>query len=353
MNLDWLLPAWRSVLAQHRHHALLVHGPAGIGKSAFAHALARAWLCEAPQAGGAACERCLACGWFAQGNHPDFRLLTPGAAQEAAGPPEGERGGEREGEQDGERPQGRAGARAAKVARDIRIEQVRALERFVEVSAHRGGCKVVLIDPADALNAAAANALLKTLEEPGGATRFVLVTDRPDALPATVRSRCASLALPMPRAEAAIAWLVAQTGADASLAHTWLSAAGGAPLRARRFADPTESATHRLVMETLAGLPETGIVQAADALSGIEASAWLGSLQCWVADLQRVRAGAGPRFFPERIERLDALAHTSSPAALDRLALQLGTLARAVDHPLNPRLLIEDALLRVRAALAG
>ena len=346
MNFDWLTPAWESALAQRRrqHHALLLHGPAGIGKSAFAQALAQAWLCEAPLADGAACGRCVACGWFAQGNHPDFRLLAPAAAEEAEAADGAEAGG---------RQPGRAGAKSAKPSRDIRIDQVRALERFVGVGGHRGGCKVVLIDPADALSAAAANALLKTLEAPSGATRFVLVPDRPDALPATVRSRCAWLALPMPQAEAAIAWLVAETGADESSARTWLAAAGGAPLRARRFADPAESATHRLIMETLAGLPETGVVQAAEALTGIEAAVWLGVLQCWVADLQRVRAGAGPRFFPERAGRLGALARASSPAALDRLAMQLSALARAVDHPLNPRLLIEDALLRVRAALAG
>jgi DNA polymerase-3 subunit delta' len=345
MIYDWLRPTWQKLLGQREklHHALLIHGPRGIGKSAFATELAQALLCESPRASGGACGRCLACGWFAQRNHPDFRLLTPAAA-------EAERDGDAESAGEGaRRPGSKAGAKPSK---DIRIDQVRDLERFTEVGGHRGGAKVVLIDPADALNTAAANALLKTLEEPSGATRFILVTDRPDALPATIRSRCRSLSLPMPAAEAAAAWLAADAGVGVAQARAWLAAAGGSPLRARRFADPSQAAIHRLLVETLAGIPETGIVQAADALSDVEASVWVATLQTWVVDLQRVCVGAEPRYFPDRVDRLRALSRRTGLRALDRLAAQLAAVARTVDHPLNPRLTIEDALLGVRAALA-
>ncbi len=338
MIYPWLEPSWRAVLAQrHRaHHALLLHGPAGIGKSDFAAELARAWLCELPAADGSACGRCAACGWIAHDSHPDLRVLTP-AAEEAG-----------EGAEGAVRP-----ARASAASRDIRIDQVRALERFVGVGGHRGGCKVVRVDPADALNLAAANALLKTLEEPGAGTRFLLVTHRPDALPATIRSRCLAVPLPLPALEVAAAWLVAETGAERTMALGWLAAAGGAPLSARRFADPTTASTHRLVVETFASLPETSVVRAADALAGIEPSLWVGTLQTWIADLQRCAVGAQPRFFPGRAVRLRALAQATSLQALDGLASGIATLARAVDHPLNPRLMIEDALIRVRAAWAG
>src|SRR5690606_7412124 len=344
MIYDWLKPAWQRLLGQRErlHHALLIHGPRGIGKSAFAAELAQALLCESPRASGEACGHCLACGWFAQRNHPDFRLLTPAAA-------EAERDGDEGAGEVARKPATKAGAKPSK---DIRIDQVRDLERFTEVGGHRGGAKVVLIDPADALNTAAANALLKTLEEPSGTTRFVLVTDRPDALPATIRSRCRALSLPMPAAQTAAAWLAADAGVDVSQARAWLAAAGGSPLHARRFADPSQAAIHRLVVETLAGIPETGIVQAADALSDVEASVWVATLQSWVVDLQRVCVGAAPRYFPDRIDRLRALSRRTGLRALDRLAAQLASVARAADHPLNPRLTIEDALLGVRAALA-
>ncbi len=336
MNYPWLDASWRALLAQRdrTHHALLVHGPAGIGKSDFAAELARAWLCESPAADGSACGGCASCGWIAHDNHPDLRVLAPLAEE----PDDGE----------GAPRSGRAPARST----DIRIDQVRALERFIGVGGHRGGCKVVRIDPADAMNVAAANALLKTLEEPGTGTRFLLVTHRPDALAATIRSRCLAIALSLPMPEVAVDWLVAQTGADRTQAASWLAAAGGAPLRARAFADPATVSTHRLLVETFSSLPETSVVRAADTLAGIEPSLWIGTLQSWIADLQRCCAGAEPRFFPDRAARLRSLSRATTLRALDRLASEIATLARAVDHPLNPRLMIEDALLRVRAALA-
>ncbi len=336
MIYPWLESAWKALLAQRDrpHHALLVHGPAGIGKSGFAAELTRAWLCESPAPDGRACGHCAACGWIASDNHPDLRVLAPAAedadAETAARP-----------------------ARASAASAFIRIDQVRALERFVGVGGHRGGCKVIRVDPADAMNVAAANALLKTLEEPTARTRFLLVTHRPDALPATIRSRCQAVPLSLPRPEVAVDWVVAQTGAERSQALQWLAAAGGAPLRACRFADPATASTHRLLVETFSSLPETAVVQAADALTGIEPSLWVRTLQSWIADLQRCCAGAEPRFFPDRAERLHALSQATSLHALDRLASGIATLARAVDHPLNPRLMIEDALLRVRAAWAG
>lgn len=354
MIYHWLTPIWKQLLAQRAtlHHALLIHGPASIGKSAFAEELARSLLCESPLPDGAACGRCSACGWFAQGNHPDFRRLAPASAEEGG---DGDAGA-------GEEPAGKAGGPSggkggsrsgSKPSRDIRIDQVRALERFTGVGGHRGSTRIVLIDPADAMNAAAANALLKTLEEPSGGARFVLVTDRPDALPATIRSRCRMLALHLPATDEAAPWLAADAGVDLAQARAWLAAAGGAPLRARRFADPAQAAIHRLVVETVAGLPETGIVQAADALVDVAPAIWVATLQTWVVDLQRVCVGAPPRYFPDRAERLGALARRAGLAALDRLAVRLDRTARAVDHPLNPRLMVEDALLEVRAALAA
>lgn len=343
MMFPWLEQPWKVLLRQRErlHHAVLIHGPAGIGKSQFASELARALLCEDAAADGAACGRCASCGWIEQGTHPDLRVLTPASADEN----EDESGEEKAGKKAAKKP--------AKASRDIRIEQVRALERFVEVGGHRGGDKVVLVDPAEALNAASANALLKTLEEPSARTRFVLVTGRPDVLPATIRSRCLAVGLGLPDAAQAARWLADETGADPATASGWLAACGGAPLRACRFADPSAASAHRVLMETLAGLPETGIVRAADALAGIEPPVWIGALQTWVADLQRVCAGAEPRFFPDRVARLRSLSRMTSLHAVDRLAAELSQLARAVDHPLNPRLMIEDALLRVRAALAG
>lgn len=315
------------------HHALLLHGPRGIGKSRLGAALAQAWLCESPDAQGRACDRCPACQWVKSGNHPDLQFLHPEAEDE-------------------DTPAGTtARSRRRKPSTEIRIDQVRALEPFVSMSAHQSGCKVVLVDPADALNVPAANALLKTLEEPGGHTRFVLVSDRPERLPATIRSRCLSVALPLPPADVALEWLTDATATDRSQAAQWLAAAGGAPLQARELADPATGSTHRMLVETFAGLPDTALTDAADRLAGVETAVWSTVLLAWVVDLQRCLAGAGPRFFPAQETVLRVQARRSTPQALSRLGRDIAAAAQFAERSLNPRLMIEDALIRVRSAL--
>jgi len=160
--LPWHEPALRELLAQQDRlpHALLLTGPAGIGKGAFGQALAAALLCETPRnEEEPACGRCPACGWLAAGTHPDLRRLSRHVDD------------------------------AGKVSADIRVEQFRALAEFLTVGAHRGARRVVLIDPADALNTVTANALLKTLEEPGDGM-LILIAAAPDQLLSTIRSRC-------------------------------------------------------------------------------------------------------------------------------------------------------------------
>jgi len=152
----WLVPPLQSLLASRAtlHHALLFSGPEGVGKEWLARSLAAGLLCDQPRENRLACGQCAACRWMSQDSHPDFRLLRPTADEPVA--------------EEGETPS----PRPAKVSRDIRIEQIRGLAGFVEVASHRGGAKVILITPAEAMNSAAANALLKTLEEPPRNTFF-------------------------------------------------------------------------------------------------------------------------------------------------------------------------------------
>lgn len=326
----WLDPVLASLLARRRAlpHALLIHGVPGIGKSALATAFANALLCEQPTPTGAACGTCPACGWFAQSNHPDLRLLAPGVEEDAAG--------------------------KEKASRDIRIGQIRALAGFLGVGAHRGGRKVVVIDPADAMNVPAANALLKTLEEPLGDTVFLLVSSRADALPATIRSRCVAVAVPMPTADVALAWLVedlrlADAPTSAETVRGWLAAVGGAPLRARAFAEPAEAAAHRLVLKSVASIPENTAIQTADAIASLPARAWLPMLQAWIGDLGRVAAGAQPRRFPAQTARLRQLASATTLARVGGFDAWLGRQLPATEHPLNARLFCEDVLMRYTA----
>jgi DNA polymerase-3 subunit delta' len=304
-------------------HALLLLGTPGIGKSRYAQALAAALLCESPAPDGRACGRCDACGWLAADSHPDFRLLTLVT------------------DDDG------------KPAREIRIEQLRALSEFFVVGAHRGGRRVVVIDPADAMNAVTANALLKTLEEPGEGLVFVLASARPDAIAPTIRSRCQVRVLEGPGMETASAWVQGETGCSAQEAGTWLAMAGGSPLHAAGFAEPAQAAAHRSMLETLSSLPDTSATAAADALQPWHARQWLPLLQRWLMDLARCQAGAAPRYFPTLAGRLTELAARADPAAVAEAGRGLAAQYRHVEHPLNPRLLCEEVLDRYLAIFRG
>jgi len=171
-------------------HALLVSGRPGIGKVEFARSLGRSLLCESP-IDRLACGQCPSCHWFSQSNHPDYREIVPEAAEEG----------------DGEGAEADGGKEAGRKSLVIKIDQVRAIRDFVSLTTHRAGHRVIVLHPAEALQPAAANALLKTLEEPPPATVIVLVSDRPARLLATIRSRCESVVLRAPDRARALAWL--------------------------------------------------------------------------------------------------------------------------------------------------
>lgn len=183
MNLaPWLLETWRSLserLSTSRlAHALLLCGPVGLGKRALADALAAAALCENRRADGFACTECRACLLLAAGTHPDRMHLSF------------------EMRDDGKTPRS-----------EIVIEQIRTLSAQLSLSSQFGGMQVVTIDPADRLNPSAANALLKTLEEPSGSTVIILVSDQPSRLPATIRSRCQRIQINSPSHTQALDWI--------------------------------------------------------------------------------------------------------------------------------------------------
>ena len=201
-------------------HALLIHGMRGLGKLALAERIAQLLLCEAADR---PCGQCDGCRWYLAGNHPDFRRLEPEALAKDAAPAEGQEG-----------EAGEAPARRGKPSLDIRIEQVRALADFLNVTSHRRGRRVALIHPAEEMNPPTANSLLKALEEPPAGAVFILVSHRPSRLLPTIRSRCISLPVPVPQRDAALAWLKAKGTENAD---RWLAYAGGAPLRALEYAE--------------------------------------------------------------------------------------------------------------------
>jgi DNA polymerase-3 subunit delta' len=327
--LPWQLEAARAVLAQRTSwpHALLLHGPRGIGKHVMALNLAQALLCESPARDNLACGECPSCRYAVAGQHPDLMRLELLMID----PDEG----------------------VLKAAETIGIDRVRALTDFVQLTSHRQRAKVAVIAPADRMNAAAANALLKTLEEPPPGTYLILVVDQPGRLPPTILSRCRKLAAPLAAPADARAWLAAQGIEQPDIA---LAQAAGAPLAALAHADPGVQAERRAWVDALV-VPERMSVQALaariDAGGRDERKARLAHvlewLIAWTADLARVAAGGTARQNPDAEPALGRLASRVAPLPLFRYHRALLRQRAMIAHPLQPRLVVEALLIDYRA----
>ncbi len=324
LPLPWLAQPLSDALAHARSHALLVQGPAGVGQFELALLLAQSWLCEAPQAGMAwACGHCGSCRLFQSRTHPDFMLLLPEALRE----PLGWGGDESEPAKEGK----------SKPSREIKIEAVRTMLGFAQATSARGRAKVVVVHPAEALNTVAANALLKTLEEPAGQLRFALSCSAPEALLPTIRSRCQPLPLGLPGQDLALEWLAGQGIAQPEVL---LAAAGGRPQQARDWAQAGLSSAawlqlpQRLARGEAAALADWPLPRAIDALQRL------------CHDLLRRAHGAAAAYFPAA--SLPAVPSVAALQGWERLLLQA---ARHAEHPLNATLLVESLVLQGQAAL--
>ncbi|ALM86867.1 DNA polymerase III subunit delta' [Bordetella sp. N] len=341
--LPWQEDLARDWLAQRERfaHAWLIHGLAGIGKLQFAAAAAASLLCEAPR-DGFACGACHACTWVAAGNHPDLRRVRPEAIALEEGADAAAEAGE-----DAAEPAATGSSSKRAPSKEIRIDQLRALESWFNTATHRGGWRVALIYPAQAMNVVSANALLKVLEEPPPRTIFLLVADAPDRLLPTLLSRCRRLPLPTPSAETSRAWLAAQGLADAD---AWLAAAGGAPLGALRLAESGEAACPAWLEQLLLPLAKgqgSDIGVLADQLEKLPAAQWIDALQRLYVDLMLVGAGAAPRYFPALAEPVARTAARAAPARLAETARWLTKQRALAGHPLNAKLFAHAALQRV------
>ena len=331
---------WAQLAARRAQlpHALLIAGQRGIGKFDLARQFAESLLCESPIASGQACGVCAACGWLAQGNHPDFRLLQPDALaeEESDSVDAAEAGGKK------------------KASTQITIGQVRALDDFLHVGTHRHGARVILINPAEAMNRPTANSLLKALEEPIDGTLFILVTSEPIRLLPTIRSRCQLLAVAQPARSRAEQWLAQAGVGDA--AH-WLALAGGSPLLA---VDLAGSEQRELLDALLAQLARGGDIDALAAAAALDRvvkaekrpaplKRMIEWSQKWLVDLTLASEGLPARYFLKQApvsKRLAAAAETADLLAFSRKTIQYKL---QCEQPLNSRLFIEDFLLSYAA----
>ena len=328
---SWHADAWQLAQAAVARgaHALLIAGARGVGKRELAMRLVACVLCERRGPDASPCGACESCRWFLAGTHPDFALLEPLRDE----------------------PEGEGAGRGPATAREhpINVDQIRRLGESLALSSHRDSGKVVVVYPAEAMNAAAANALLKNLEEPPSRTLFILAAHRPALLPPTVLSRCQKIHVKVTNARAAERWLEAQGVENAAL---HLALCGGAPLEALTSVTDTLNA-HR--PQLLQSLCEKGVdaLALAERFRDLPPAALLAWLQKFTFDLLHVRFFDRARYHLDLSDLARRCASRVDVHALARLHRRLLAQQRHIHHPLNPRLLIEQLLIDCCRVLSG
>ena len=319
-------------------HALLLSGEPGLGQHQLAMRLAQAFLCHKPGDDGLACGQCASCRPFLAGAHPDFSLLAPkdkdSKAEEAGA-------------------KGKDAKAQDKKDKDIKIDAVREFCASLYLSSSFQHGKVGVIDPADAMNPAAANSLLKTLEEPPAGTLMILVTAHPARLPITIRSRCQRWLVPLPERSLALAWLAQQPQLAGEDPARLLDLAEGRPLLALELAEPERLAERHRWLESLLHLLRAGGNPLAVATAQ-DKNAWP-TLLHWsrllLVDLIRLHTAPQKqaalnlinRDYAEVLAPLAARLHARELFGLYDYTLEA---SRLIHHPLNKELLVEELLIR-------
>jgi DNA polymerase-3 subunit delta' len=323
---------WKELLGKldRLPHALLLHGLPGVGKLELAERFANFLLCEQAGRTELPCGACDGCRWFAAGSHPDVRVIEPEAI--ARQPIEtGEEGDEQE-------PTRKKGAR--KPSNEIRIDEIRALASFVNLGSHRGGRRIAIVHPAEDMNAAAANSLLKNLEEPPPGAMFILVSHRPARLLPTIRSRCVAVPVPVPEAQAARRWLAAQGVRDPA---RWLAFSGGAPRRALDYATGEQGAAIERILRALAA-GESGVLGAVSERAELELLAEI---------LQKIALDRAFSALAGRAKYSLSGAPSGDAAAWLAYARAMGRNRALARHPLNAKLFAAEMLSAMPGAQPG
>lgn len=290
----WQHELWSSIVRRHRKsglpHALLISGSAGIGKHNLSLNIARWLLCQNPaknESNEDACGQCHSCQLWAAGSHPDFMLCQPEES-----------------------------------SRQIRIDSVRKVNGMIFQTPQISLCQVVVIKPIDVMNANAANALLKTLEEPPGESFLLLETERFGSVLPTIRSRCQRITLPIPAYEQSLAWLV-NSGIAESDAQRALQRNTNAPIRAKEWltsgAGEVQEQWVALLMQWTKH--QAQLSKVADAWLKLEFSdviAWFYHISC---DMMKMSSGSDPHSLSQYLTFAEPVTEISGYVAVDKAKL--------------------------------
>jgi len=306
IRLPWHSALWSQLETSLRQdrlaHAYLLQGPKGIGKTRFAQTLANAMLCE--QLTLEACGNCKSCRLIKSSSHPDYRQL------------------------------------ASESGKAIGIDSIRDISSFFSLTSQYGRHQISVVRDADRMTTAAANALLKTLEEPPAGALLLLISEQASLLPITVRSRCQSLRFTVPAHQDGLAWLQ-QEGIEAEHAEPMLNIARGAPLSALALDKEGESANQRdLVVDGARDLyfGRKGAIDLAESYLKLGAKQALYTLWQWKAEMVRnlaVNQDSADRDLAQKLGQRRLLTRIDG----------LSTAIRRLDSQLNEQLILEDVLI--------
>jgi DNA polymerase-3 subunit delta' len=256
--LPWHDSLWQQVQRRWQQnrlpHALLLCGPQGMGKAIFVERLAEMLLCEQPLlAEGKPCGHCKSCHLFHAETHPDLFKVQP-----------------------------------VESGKQISVEQIRSLIQFCSLTANYGHYQIIIINPAEAMNRNSANSLLKLLEEPPPSTLLMLISHKPMALLATIRSRCQRLDFSRPDRLVIQTWLQSQISSPFN-AQLLLNLTDQAPLAALALAQTDGMIKRRELFDSLAQLPtgKNDPVKVAEIWSQPEAELVLPWMLSWTMDIIR------------------------------------------------------------------
>jgi DNA polymerase-3 subunit delta' len=317
----WFKDAWTAIHKNEKlPHALIFKGKEGIGKYNFAITFAKSYLCQNALSNHLPCEVCSSCEWFPY-SHPDFKHIAPI-------------------ESDDDESSKRKTVRKKNIA----IHQIRELSEYLELSAHQEkGRRIVLIEPADSLNQAASNALLKILEEPPENTLFILVTSQAQRLIATIRSRCQLLELRGPSLDEASVFLEEQKIAyEKSL----LSFTGGSPFNAMK---ELENQSERSVISQLLSQGHKVDITKINYSILTQGLDWtVNMIQKWAFDLLLSFHTQQTYYFKAEEARIYSQAKQLNLDALLLFVNELNELKKIASHPVNQELQLQNIFVKYK-----
>lgn len=326
--LPWHKETWAHTIEQissgKAPHAYMISAQAASGKRLFANRLAQRLLCHTPEP-LSACGHCPACQLSAAGNNPDLIVIKPELKSKV-----------------------------------IKIDQIRELKHFLETSSHSFGKRVIILDTAETLNISSANALLKGLEEPPSDVMFLVLSDRPKAVLATISSRCRSLKLQTPSQAQALEWLTTQVpdalSEDIEFA---LDYAQGRVLTALSMLEDETRTLHEAIGEDLLHVikHQALATKVATRYQKTNCSEVLNILSYWISALSKFQMTGETRFVKGRaLQDAAQLMEVSNPnkgpftrglMSLYRQVCEAQTQVAGVSNP-NLQLLLEDLLLQLQ-----